>query len=174
MASRLRLITASEGLAPVIDRGAEIDRQIKALGKEDGEIKAKIIEEGKEQIEKTETSLKIQGKQAVAVLTASESMSVNAAADEFPALKDLVKRGFLQAVVEEKKALVVPPGDVEKAADVLKREGISATVTYSVSVKAADVRKMRESEVASEEEAKARNALESCLTVSTTHRVKYE
>lgn len=170
----LRVITASESLAPVVERGAELDKQIKELTTEDAAIKAKIIEQVSGEIQGGEVSVRIQGTEAVAVLTASESMSVNAGADEFPVLKKSIGKGFLQTTVEEKKSLVVPPDDVERAAQVLKEAGIDATLSYSVSVKAADVRKMRESEGASEEEANAQKALESCLSVKTTHRVKYE
>jgi len=172
--SDLRVITASDDLAAVVDRGAELDKQIKELSKEDSGVKSKIIEQMSGEIQDGEVSVKIQGNEAVAVLTASESMSVDSGAEQFPSLRESLDKGFLQTVVEEKISLIVPPEDVERAAQILKDAGIDATTSYSVSAKAVDVRKMRESESASVEETEARNTLESCLSVKTTHRIKYE
>jgi len=174
MAKEIRAITASEDIAAVIDRGAEVDKQIKTLGAEDKGIKSRIVDVLSGEIQGGEQSIRIQASQAAAVLTASESMSVDASSESYPQLQEALEEGELATVVEQKKELVVPPHEIEEAARVLKAAGILATITYSVSVKAVDVRKMRESEVASSEEAEARQALEACLSTSTTHKVKYE
>jgi len=172
--SDLRVITASEDLAAVVDRGAELDKELKKLGKEDAGIKSTITNKFKGQIQEGEVSVKVQGNEAVAVLTASESMSVDSGAEQYPSLRESLDSGLLGTVVEQKKALVVPPDDVDRAADILKEAGIQASVNYSVSVKAVDVRKMKESESGSQEETKARQALLSCISTKVTHRVKYE
>jgi len=169
----MRAITASEGIAPVIVRGAEVDTEIKSLTVEDKGIKAKLIEVLAEEIQTDETSVRVEADRSAAVISAAEKTTIRVGADKYGELREAVKKGLLP-IVEMKQSLTVPPAEVERAAEILNEAGVTATVTESLTVKAADVRKMRESETASTEHHEAERALEACLDTDTSYRVKYE
>ena len=174
MAKTIRMVTASEDIAGLIDRGAEVKTTLDNLTYEDKGIKIKIGGAAASALESGETSIKLEGKRAVAVVSQTEKMTVNAGAERFTELKVAINAGFLASVVEVKKSLMVPPDDISRAAEALKAAGITATVVESLSVKPDDVRAMRESEVSSAEEAQARKVLEECLESEVSYRVKYD
>jgi hypothetical protein len=169
----MRAITASEDIAPVIDRGADVDNEIKNLTFEDKGIKTKLIEVLSEEIADDETSIRVEAERSAAIISAAEKTTIRVGADKYTELRESVKKGMLP-FVDMKQTLTVPPAEVEKAAEALKAAGITVTVTESLTVKAADVRKMKQSESASAEHLAAENALEACLDTDTSYRVKYE
>jgi hypothetical protein len=174
MAKDIRAITASADMAAVIDRGADVDVELKNLQVEDKGLKAKITACLSEEMAEGEGGIRAKGTKAAVVVSTSEKMEVDASSERFPELQEAVHGGFLTNVVTCKQSLVVPPADLQRAADALREAGIGASIVESMAVKAADVRVMRESEVASTEEHNARQALESCLVSKVSHRVKYE
>ncbi len=174
MAKGIRVVTASADMAAIIDRGADVDIELKNLGFEDEGLKKKIREAATSSMMEGETTLRLEGEKAAAVVSASEKMQVRAAAEQFDELKGVVKKGLLEGVVTSKQELVVPPADIERAVEALNQAGIGASIVESLSVKAADVRSMRESEAESSEHVNARKALEACLVSTVSYRVKYE
>jgi len=169
----IRMITASADQAAIIDKGADVKTRLDNLTYEDRGIKLKIGEMAAGEMAEGETNIRLEGREAVATVTASERFTVKASAERYPALQTAVKNGFLRSVVTVKRDLVVPPDDVARAAEALRAAGITANVVESLSVKPDDVRTMRASEVASTEEHEARRALEACMDSDITYRVTY-
>lgn len=169
----IRLVTASVDEAAIIDRGADVKTQLDNLGYEDKGLKTKICEIAANQLAEGETSIKLEGNRAVATVSETEKMTINAGAETFPTLKEAVDAGFLADVVTVKKELKVPPSDIVRAAEVLEQAGIKASIVESLSVKPDDVRKMEQSEVASSEELDAQNALKGCIESSKSYRIGY-
>jgi len=172
--SDVRIITASADVAAIVDRGAEVDENLKNLTYEDKGLKVKITEVGSEAMEDGESSVKLEGSSSRALVSSSEKLDIDASAERYPEMKDAVDKGLLEGVVTRKMVLTVPQGDVDRAAEALKAAGIDATVSESLSVKAADVKKASESEVASSDHATAQAALKDCLVSKVSYRVKYE
>lgn len=167
----IRMLTASGDMAAVVDRGSDLDTQIKNLTFEDKGIKTKLTETFSKEIGRGETSVKVGGTRAAAVITAAESVAVDYASDKFAGLMKDVESGLLDGVVERKMSLLVPSEKVKEAAEVLKKAGLNASVTDVLSVKAET---LRNTEAGSAEQGKALANLKACVKVETTYRVKYE
>jgi len=170
----VRVITASEDMAAIVDRGADVDESLKNLTYEDKGLKTKISEAGSEAMEGDETSVKLEGANARALVSSAEKLEIDASAERYSEMKDAVDKGLLEGIVDRKLVLTVPQGDVDRAAEALQTAGIDATVSESLSVKKSDVKKAEESEVASTDHATAQGALKDCLVSKVSYRVKYE
>lgn len=167
----VRILTASESMAKVVDRGADIDTEKKNLDFEDKGIKAKLAAEFGGKLVKDETSIKIAGTHAAAMLTAVDSVKLNYDAEGFPVVRDAMDSGLLQGFVEKTLSLVVPPADVDKAAEILIAAGVKASVAETVKVEAES---LRSKVPTSKEQSDAVNALKGCVSVERSYRVKYE
>ena len=174
MAKEIRFITASVDMVSTVDRGAQVDSEIKTLAAEDKALKAKITGFVDDEFKDGETSLKLAGTKAEAVVTAAERYTLNAGASCFPELRKAVDSGLLQDIVEKKQELAVPPEQIGKAAEVLKKAGVPATIVESFSVNAAVYREAMSSEVSSQEQTIARRNLKNCVSKEVNFRVKYE
>lgn len=172
--SSIRVVTASSDEAAIIDRGADVKTQLDNLGYEDKGLKTKIGEIAANRLEDDETNIRLEGNRAVATVSETEKLTINAGAETFPALKKAVGDGFLSGVVTVKKDLKVPPDDVVRASEVLREAGINASVVESLSIKSDDLRKMEQCEVASREEYDARQALKGSVESSKSYRIKYD
>jgi hypothetical protein len=172
--SNVRVITASADMSAIIDRGADVDESLKNLTYEDKGLKLKITEAGSEALEGDETSVKLEGSSARALVSAAESFGIDASGERYNEMKEAVEKGLLEGIVVRKLVLTVPQGDVDRAAEALNAAGIDATVSESMSVKKADVKKAEESEAASTDHATAQAALKDCLVSKVSYRVKYE
>ena len=172
MAKReVRVITASEDVAKIIDRGFEVDEQIKKLTTEDKGCKTKLTEAAQKQLDKDEVSIRLTGKVAAAVITGAEKVEIDVTAELFPKVRAAIDTGLLSDIVERSVQLVVLPENVEKAAAVLKEAGIKATVAETLKVTA---EKMRTAATTSIEAGLARADLAKCVKKETTYRVKFE
>ena len=169
----IRIVTASEDVAAIIDRGAEVKTQLDNLTYEDKGLKVKIGQLAQDAFdpEVGETSIRLEGNSAIATVSESERLTINAGAETFPKLKEAVEAGLLN-VVTVKKELKVPPADIARAAEVLEQAGIKASVVESLNITADDVRTM--GQPANQEELEARHALMGCIESSKSYRVKYD
>ena len=174
MAKEIRLITASADLVSTVDRGAQVDSEIKTLTVEDKAIKAKITGFIDDEFKEGETNLKLAGTKAEAVVTAVEKYTLNASAPSYPELRKAVDSGLLQGIVDKSQQLAVPPEQIVKAAEALKKAGVPATIVESFSVNAAAYRESMSSEVSSPEQTVARRNLKACVSREVAFRVKYE
>jgi len=166
----IRVIVATGDVAGLIDHGSDVDSQIKNLTYEDKGIKTKISESVTDQIQKGETSVRLKGNLAAAVVSAVEKVEIDASKESFPVVRKAIDAGVLEGVVERRLSLVVPPADVEKASQALKKAGILASVTESLSVTPEAMKQ----EATSVEQSTAMKALEGCVNRDVSYRVKYE
>lgn len=170
MAKQIRMMMASSDVAPLIDRGLDVDISIKNLTTEDKGIKARIGEEAGGSVKEGETSVRLCGTTAAAVVSVVEKYELNAGSETFPAVRKAVDSGLLFGVVEKTQQLAVPPAEIEKAAEILKKAGINAMVAEGFTICAEEFRKMSANDVLSSEQ----EALRKCVSKSVSYRVKYE
>ena len=175
MAKRdIRSFTASGDVAAIIDRGADVDTQIKNLGFEDKGLKTKITDIAQAQLSGDELSIRMSGVKSVAVVSGVERVDLNAGSDQFPVVRAGIDKGLLSKYVERSASLTVPPGDVERAALALRSIGIQANVEESLKITIESMRTLKEVRSTNAEVAAAEVALLSCLKKDVSFRVKYE
>jgi hypothetical protein len=175
MAKReIKAVTASADVAAIIDRGADVDTQIKNLTFEDKGLKGKISEAAQAQLNEDELSVRLLGKTAAVVVSGVEKIDLNTGAEQFPQVREAIKNGLLTGIVERSLSLTLPPDDVVRAAEALEKAGIRATVTESLKVSAEALRGMSTGKTLSVQHADALANLSKCLTKDVSYRVKYE
>jgi len=172
---KIRMVTAStEDKAAIIDRGAEVKTSLENLTYEDKGVKVKISEIAEVELVEDETSIRLEGNEAIATVSISEKVNINVKSERFPALQKAVKSGFLADVVSVKTNIVISQKDMIEAEVILRLAGISSKVIETLSVKADDVRIIRKAKTQSLEESKAEQALLSCIESVKSYRVKYD
>lgn len=174
MAKEIRMVSASADIAPLIDRGADVDTQIKNLTYEDKGIKARLGETASNTIQEGETSIRFKGEKSAAVVSAVEKLELNADAEDFTKVKNAVESGLLAGLVEKEQQLVIPAAQIEDAVACLRHNGFkSAMIAETLTINAESFKKIDLNDVSSEQ-GKARNALNKCVSKTVTYRVKYE
>jgi len=170
----MRIVEADEDVMALVDKGVDIDIELKNLTFEDKACKQGITGFVEEKIRDGELGLLIEGNKGVAMVSCVESFKVNAGADSFEEMSRAVKAGLLGTTVTVKRTLAVPPDKIDEAEEVLDKAGIMASVVEEFTVKPADLRQARETRTASADYKSAMEALEECLDRSESFRVKYQ
>jgi len=169
----MKRIMASEDMAKIIERGAEVDTEIKNLTFEDKGIKAKLVTMAGEVIGE-DTSVRFSATHSAAVISAIEKVEFDASAEKAGIVKDAVRCGLLGGVVEWKQSLIIPPGQVENARKILNAAGISSTIEEDWEVKPSGYREFTGSTHASIEADNLGKVLKGAVRKTVTYRVKYE
>lgn len=168
----IRKIVASEDVAGLIDRGAEIDTELKNLTYQDKGHKKKITEVAENLLQEGELSVRVAGKNASAVITASEKYSFNGSNERAAEVTSAAENGILGGVVKVSTSVAIPPADIERAVKVLNEAGIQATLSKSYGI---DAQKYRDfSDEGSPEVAAVKGILDECVEKAVSFRVKYE
>ncbi len=175
MAKReIKAVTASADVAAIIDRGADVDAQIKNLGFEDKGLKGKITEAARNQLDEGELSVRLLGKFASATVSGVEKIDLDMSSEQFPKVREAINNGLLNGIVDRTQTLTLPPADVERAAEVLSKAGIKAVVTESLKVSAESLRSMASGKTMLVQQADAFVALTKCLIKDVSFRVKFD
>ncbi len=172
--SKARLITANEKVRGLVDRGFDIDVELKNLGFEDKGIKKMLQDELAPEFAGSTEPVRAEGGRAAAMISASEKFEVDAAAPTFEAVRKAVTDGLFGKAVEAELSVNIPVADRERAAQILKAAGIGVTTSTSVSVDPEEYRNLLATTASSTEAAEARKALTAAVVKTTTYRVKYE
>jgi hypothetical protein len=176
--SKARKIVASEKLVGLIDRGFEVDTDLKNLGFEDKGIKKMLTEELEPEFkdgEKTRTEpVRVEATKAAATVSIAEKYEVDAANPSFEGVRKAAQAGLYGKVVEMETLINIPSAERERAAMILKAAGIGVTTSTVVSVDPEGYREMLVSPAVSAEAAEARRVLQESVTKTTGFRVKYE
>jgi len=168
----VRKITASEDVAVAIDAGAKADKDLKNLTYRDKGYKAKITSSVEEGFEVGESSIRMEGEESAVLVSRTEKVELDVSAESFDVVKQAVKDGVLDGVVEVKRSVQVPTERVLDAVRILTAAGISATSQENFTVNPAAFREFEDE--GSPERASAKTAMESCTNTKTSFRVKYE
>lgn len=176
MAKReIRAIQATEDIATVIDHGADVDTQIKNLTFEDKGCKSKITDLAQKQLEDGELSVRLVGNISAATVSSVVKLDIDVNSDQFASVNEAIKNGLLAGIVERNVTLVVPPAEIERAAEELQKLGIQATVLESIKVSGEKLRdEMETGKTASATYVNAIHALSNCLKREVSFRVKYD
>jgi hypothetical protein len=128
-----RVITANEELAPVVDRGLQIDTEIKNLGFEDKAIKARIC--SSVAFNDGENTVDLEGTKAIATITKKMALEIEAPNSDFE--EAFHKGEFAGAVTRIIEVTVPCTVTAEQVAKAVKALGGSIEVVYTA--KAADI-----------------------------------
>lgn len=172
--SNAKLITASETVKGLIDRGFEVDVQIKNLGFEDKGIKKMLADELESSFEDDSTSVRVEGADGAAIVSQFEKYTIDGDAEELAHVEDIADKGFLGDALKVAKVLNIPTSDLERAEEVLREAGIDASLSAKISVSPPDYRALKDRESVSVEETAAYNALSKLINRSVSFRIKYE
>jgi hypothetical protein len=176
MAKReIRAVTAGDDIAGLIDRGSDIDTQVKNLTFEDKGIKTKITQSAQDQLDSGELSVRLVGKTAAAVVSGVEKVDLDVGSEQFLQVREATVNGILKGIVSRKLDLAVPEGDIERAAEELRKLVIQAVVTETFKVEdASDITDPQKAFVGSVQKTEAIVALSKCIKRDVSFRVKYE
>ena len=166
----VRVIVASEDIAGVIDLGASVNKDLKKSTDEDKAIKATITGAAKDLLDTEEISVKMQGTESTALVTAAEVYTLNTNTSLIQDILALIEGGQLSGVMERKQSLSVPAEDIVKAAELLKQAGINALVSDSFPINAEAFRKFKQDFA----DKKFLDKLVCDVNRDVTYRVKYE
>ena len=170
---KARLITASEEVTGLVDRGYEVDVDIKNLGFEDKGIKKMLADKLEDEFG-DDASIVVEGNQGIATIGRSERFVLNGTADEIDGIRDSAESGFLGDAIKTEVVLNVPVADRKRAANILKAAGIDATTVVQLAVDPEEFRVLRDSPVTSSEAADAKKALADIVESKVTYRVSYK
>jgi len=120
-----RTMTAGDDVAGIIDRGGDVDTQLKNLSTEDKGIKKRLSDEVAANLVPGELALRMEGKVSVAAVSVVEKYEVNASAETFDIADKAIRAGVFGDAVKIVKSLAVPGDKVEAAYAVLKQIGMS-------------------------------------------------
>jgi hypothetical protein len=168
----IRKIVASSDIAGLIDRGAEIDTELKNLTFQDKGHKKQITTHVENLIEDDETSVRVEGNLASALVTAMKQYSFVATHEKAKEVTDAAEKGILGGAVKVIISVRIPPADMARAVEVLNEAGIPATLTKSYDIEAKNYREF--SDEVSPEVAAIKDILDECIDETTSFRVKYE
>ncbi len=171
MAKEVRVIVASGDVGSMIDKGAEIDKQIKDLTKEDKAIKNKLYEFSGNSFNDGETTVRINGEKSSALVSMVEKYELDMESENIQFVLEAIDKGLLCEAVVRERHLAVSEIDMMRALQVLKQAGIGALLADSYTIKPEAVRKIKEKSVHSSKE--ERELLES-ISRTASYRVKYE
>ena len=170
-----RSMTARDEVIGIIDRGGEVDVQLKNLSVEDKGIKKKITEEVEGNLQDGELALRLEGKTSVASVVVVEKYEVNASSDKFTEADTSIRAGQFGDAVKIVKSLVIPPAKVEAAYAVLKQMGMADVLLETgYEVNPDEFRVLSSSTASSPEKQAAIEALKACVVRKASFRVSYE
>ena len=173
MEKQLRIITAKADIAKVVDEGAKVKSEIEALTEKDKKFKAKIASYVEDEMEDGEISVRLAGNKSTAVVSAVESYEIRASSPSYVGAQIAISAGLLADVVKCDRSLAVVPAEIDKAAEILRKAGVSALVQETYSVNPEAYREMSDVGI-SPNVLQARAALRECVSKNVTFRVKYE
>lgn len=176
MAKReIRAVQADSDVSGIIDRGADIDNQLKNLGFEDKGIKTKLTTVAKDQLGQDELSIRMMGKNSAAVISSVEKIDLDTSTESFVKVREATVNGVLSGIVSRGLELTVPESDIERAAEELRKIGIPAVVSETFKVEDATVlTDPNKSFVGSVQKGEAIAELAKCVNKDISYRVKYE
>jgi len=170
--SKARLVTASEQVGGLIDRGYEIDVDLKNLSVEDKGIKKMLGDELGESFGE-DTSIAVSGKIGMVTMSRSEKYAIKGDADTVEAVRNAAQDGLLGDAVKTENVLNVPVADRERAANILKAAGILATTVVEMAIDPEEYRTLMASQTTSVEGTEAKQILGGAVEKTVNYRVKY-
>ncbi len=171
-ARRIELVADGDGRwRELIDRGCQVNKDLKVLQEEDKQIKTDLNEIIEQELGKGETHIVLGGDVHSVEVIVGQSLKLDITAENFKQVEEAAAAGVLDPV-KCKKILRVPECDIEKATDVLIAAGISATFSREFSLDSKAYKGFTGD--GSPEKIEAKQALDSCIKKSQTFRIKYE
>jgi len=170
-----RVIVAEEKVAGIVDRGFEIDVNLKNFKVEDAGIKKVITDVAESLLEEGETSLSLKGEMSTANVVAVEKYELDCFGESFKEVKNSLNKGLYDGVVKEQLSLLVPPNRISDAFALLVKAGmLDVSVETMYTVNPEEYRVYSQSSQNSKERQEAQKALKGCVSCKKSFRVSFE
>lgn len=170
-----RTMTASDDVAGIIDRGGDVDTQLKNLSCEDKGIKKRIADEVTGKLQEGELALRLEGKVSAASVVVVEKYEVDASSEKFPEVDTAIRSGVFGDAVKVVKSLAISPDRVEAAYAVLKQMGMTDVMLETAyEVNPDEFRVLSGSTASTPEKQAAVDALKASVARKATFRVTYD
>jgi hypothetical protein len=170
----LRVASVDERLATLVDRGCEIDYELKNLTVEEKGTKKILGEEALKLMQDGELSLRLEGNRALATVVAVEKFELDVSAEVFVSAEAAIKSGVFSDAVKVTKTLAVAPDQIDEACEVLRKAGMTALVKVDYAINAKEFRVLLGSPQSTEELRRAVEDLKQCTARKVEPRVSYE
>jgi len=171
--SSAKLVEVDEHVSVLIDRGYEVDTELKNLTFEDKGIK-KMLADNLEEKFGEDTTIVARGQKGQATITVSEKYVVVGDAEAIESTILSAKEGLLGEAVKTSTSVNIPECDMGRAVEILLAAGIGVTVEVGISVDPGAYRALVEGEHTTARSARARDVLKSILEKKTGYRVSYK
>ena len=171
--SKARLVVASEEVQGLVDKGFDVDVDLKNKTFEDKGIKHSLSQKLASKFG-NDKSIRVEGEKARALVGRTEKFVINGDAESLATVREAVEKGLLSDAVEVEHVLNVPASDRKRAAEVLEAAGIKATTSATMKVKPEGYRTLRDSETSSVELADVKELLQKVIERSISYRIQYE
>jgi hypothetical protein len=171
--ARERIAAAIEDVATKIDRGFKVDTDGKTLALELKKIKNEVSDAALAEMNDGELSLRLTGKKASALVSVSESYSLDTTVDDFDLVEKAADAGELDGVVQKRLSASIQPEHIEEIrrliGQVLFDEAISVSTSYSVEPEG-----YRSYEPnGSPERSRIKRVLDAAVTCTSTSKVRF-
>jgi len=173
-AKDIRAVDASGKMATLVDEGHKLDKQLTKMKEDEKKHRKQVAEEGGKLKKRNELSVRVRGKQSEAVISDTESFELNTTKAAFETVKDAVRRGQLEGVVNARIAAVIAPESIERVRKVLgKSFDEVVTIVTNFSVNPEGFREFRKEARKDESKKEMVAAIDSCVEKKVTTKVRY-
>jgi hypothetical protein len=172
--STLRVASVDERLSSLVDRGFEVDVQLKNLGTEATGTKKILGEEGVTLLQDGEKAVKLAGNIALATISTVEKYEIDASNEKFPLADAAIRSGAFSDAVKVSRTLAIAPEKVEEACALLQKAGFSVMVQTSYDINPEEFRVLTGSTSSTPQLQQAVDALKACAVKKPTTRVSFE
>lgn len=177
--SKAKTIKVDDPVKSLIDRGFEINNQIKNLSYEDKAIKAKLQENLVNETndvfsENDSNSIAIEGNNGKAKIVKNHKIEIKGSDEEMDdAVKAVNSSEDLKNVASVVEHLDVPEHQHAKAYEVLKQAGFDVNLKSSINVDRVKYDNLKQSSAMTNEEQENRQALDNVVNEKTYYKVTF-
>jgi hypothetical protein len=171
------LVHLDDESASIVDEAFLLDGRSKNIKTELEAAKHDVTVEAEKHRPEDGRSVRLKGKEGMALVSFSEEYNVNVRSGEFDLVAMATDRGLLDGVVTKKVKAFITPAMVPKVLEALKKAGIdtrqAVTLETSYDVDSSGYREFKETKTASPERTILAEALETSMVCKTKTRVTF-
>ena len=168
-----KVVTANEAVGAMVDRGADVNLQLKNVQFEDVAIKGELTRAAEKEVSEGEVvNVKLVGKRSAALVVMTETFVVDATLTPFKKVQEAMDKGMLAQVVKVTSEMKIPQDKIADVVRILTAAGIPAMVQTNVAVDPDAYRELQ-GMTSSPELSEIKEALGFCVLRKFTTRISY-